>query len=89
MLTGSPQGHRIMSSSGISLRHFDEISGASIQNTSFYEPWLSDKWLVISKQHAADAKNTTVYWLNRQNVLDEHFKTAYENQYYKILVAID
>jgi len=50
---------------------------------------LSDKWLVISKQHAADAKNTTVYWLNRQNVLDEHFKTAYENQYYKILVAID
>ncbi len=89
MLTGSPQGHRIMSSSGISLRHFDEISGASIQKTSFYEPWLSDKWLVISKQPAADAKNTTVYWLNRQNVLDEHFKTAYENQYYKILVAID
>ncbi len=85
ILTGSAQEHRIMLSSGIALRQFDEIIESSTWKASFKEPWLYDKWVVISNEPDSDAVSTSKYWTDRQETLNEHFDTIYGNQYYKIM----
>jgi len=85
ILTGSAQEHRIMLSSGIALRQFDEIIESSTWKDSFKEPWLYDKWIIISNEPDSDAISTTKYWMDRQEELNRHFDVVYENQYYKIM----
>jgi 4-amino-4-deoxy-L-arabinose transferase-like glycosyltransferase len=87
MLTGSAQEHRIMITSGIHLVQFDEIIESSTWKKSFYEPWLYDKWLVISKEPSLDGVKTTKYWAQeKRNELNEHYRSMYENKYYEILI---
>ena len=87
MLTGSAQEHRIMITSRIHLLQFDEIIESSIWKKSFYEPWLYDKWLVISKEPNLDGVKTTKYWAQeKRNELNDHYRSIYDNKYYEILV---
>jgi 4-amino-4-deoxy-L-arabinose transferase-like glycosyltransferase len=87
MLTGSAQEHRIIVTSGIHLVQFDEIIESSTWKKSFYEPWLFDKWVVISKEPSLDGVKTTKYWAQeKRNELNEHYRSMYENKYYEILV---
>ena len=86
VLTGSGLEQRIMITSGIALRHFDEIIEHSTWKPSFKEPWAYDRWLIITSHPGSDAINVTKYWLDRQGELDEHYKVVYENQYYKIML---
>jgi 4-amino-4-deoxy-L-arabinose transferase-like glycosyltransferase len=85
VLTGSGLEQRIMVTSGIALRNFDEIIEPSTWKASFKEPWSYDRWLVITSHPGSDALNTTKYWLDRQDELATHYNTVYENEYYKIM----
>lgn len=85
-MTGSAQEHRIMISSGIALRNFDEITGFSTSKSSFKEPWLHDKWMMLGKVPDSDAQSVTNYWIENRDQLNEHYNLAYENDYYEILV---
>jgi 4-amino-4-deoxy-L-arabinose transferase-like glycosyltransferase len=86
ILTGSGLEQRIMVTSGIALRYFDEIIEPSTWKASFQEPWSYDRWLVITNHPGSDAVNTTKYWLDRQNELSMYYNTVYQNEYYKIMV---
>ena len=86
ILTGSAQEHRILLASGIPLRQFDDIIGTSTWKSSFKEPWSHDKWVVIGKEPDDDAVSVAKYWINNQEQLNEHYRTVYENEYYKILI---
>lgn len=85
ILTGAAQEHRIMLTSGIPLRHFDEILESSTWKDTYTRPWLHDRWMVIGKEPGADAVNVSAYWMQRQDLLDEHYDTVYDNQYYRIM----
>ena len=85
LLTGSAYDERIMLSSGIALRQFDQILEYSMWKDSFKEPWLYDKWIVMSSEPYPDAVKPAQYWMDRKETLNEHFDTIYENQYYKIM----
>jgi hypothetical protein len=85
MLTGSAWDERIMLSSGIALKQFDQILEYSMVKNSFKEPWLYDKWIVMSSEPYPDAVKPAKYWMDRKETLNEHFDTVYENQYYKIM----
>lgn len=86
ILTGLGLGQRVMITSGIALANFDEIISHSTWKASFKEPWLYDKWLVITNKPGSDAVDTTTYWLDRLDDLESHYKTIYVNEYYKIMV---
>jgi hypothetical protein len=87
MLTGSMQEHRIMQSSGIHLIHFDEIIEGSVSKKSFQQPWLYDKWLVVSKDPDPDGVKPTKYLVEeRKNDLNKYYKRIYDNKYYEIFV---
>ena len=85
IMTGSAQEQRIMMSSGIPLKNFDDITDFSTWKSSFKEPWLYDKWAIISKVPGSDAQGVTQYWNDRQEQLSQHYDLFYENDYYKIL----
>lgn len=86
VLTGSGLEQRVMITSGIALRNFDEIIEPSTWKASFNEPWSYDRWLVITTHPGSDAIATTNHWLDRQDELAAHYGTAYENEYYRIMV---
>ena len=86
VLTGSGLEQRIMITSGIALRQFDEIIEHSTWKASFKEPWEYDRWLIITTHPGSDAINVTKYWLDRQGELDKHYDVVYENEYYKIML---
>ena len=86
ILTGSGLEHRVMVTSGIALRNFDEIIEHSTWKASFREPWSYDRWIVITNKPGTDALSTTQYWLDRMDDLETHYNTVYENEYYKIMV---
>lgn len=86
VLTGSGVEQRIMITSGLPLRQFDEIIEGSTWKASFKEPWSYDRWMIISKHPAADAQSTTQYWLDRIDVINQHYRPVYENEIYIILV---
>ncbi|HEX2615400.1 MAG TPA: glycosyltransferase family 39 protein [Nitrososphaera sp.] len=86
VLTGSGLEQRIMITSGIALKNFDEIIEGSTWKASFKEPWAYDRWIVITSRPGTDALTTTQHWLDRQDELDQHYKVAYENEFYKIMV---
>ncbi|MEW6604485.1 MAG: glycosyltransferase family 39 protein [Thermoproteota archaeon] len=86
IMTGSAQGHRIMVTGGIPLKQYDEIIESSTWKESFYEPWLYDKWIILSKVPDSDGANVVKYWQDRRSELDEHYKKVYENEYHEILV---
>ena len=86
VLTGSGLEQRIMITSGIALRHFDEIIEHSTWKASFKEPWAYDRWLIITTHPGSDAINVTRYWLDRQGELDMHYNVVYANEYYKIML---
>jgi hypothetical protein len=89
IMTGTHQGHRIMVTSGIPLKQYDEIIESSTWKQSYREPWSYDKWMVISKQPDVDGVLATKYWEERRGELDEHYDKVYENQYHEILVLKD
>lgn len=86
VLTGSGLEQRIMITSGIALRQFDEIIEHSTWKASFKEPWEYDRWLIITTHPGSDAIKVTKYWLDRQGELDKHYDVVYENEYYKIML---
>jgi hypothetical protein len=86
IIAGSAQGHKVMLTSGITLRQFDEIIQITISKKSLYEPWSYDKWIVMSKDPDPDAVTAIKYWQDRRNILDQHYDRVYENQSYEILV---
>lgn len=86
IMTGSAQEQRIMISSGIPLKNFDDITDFSTSKSSFKEPWLYDKWAVISKVPGSDAQDVTKYWNDNQEQLSQHYDLIYENEYYNILI---
>lgn len=86
IMTGSQQGHRIMVTSGIPLRQYDEIIESSTWKQSYREPWSYDRWIVMSKAPDVDGALPIEYWQERRGVLDEHYERVYENQYHEILI---
>jgi hypothetical protein len=86
-ITGSAQEHRIMLTSGIALREYDELIESSTWKKSFYEPWVYNKWLVLSKAPDSDGVSVMKYWGERRQLLDEHYRLVYENEYHQILVT--
>jgi hypothetical protein len=86
ILTGSGLEQRVMVTSGIALSNFDEIIEHSTWKASYKEPWLYDRWMVITSHPGSDAITTTQYWLDRQGELDRYYRVVYENEYYRILV---
>jgi len=85
-LTGSSQEHRMMVTAGIPLRQYDEMIESSMWKKSFHEPWSYDKWIVMSKEPDSDGVSVAKYWQDRHSELDEHYRKAYENPHYEILV---
>jgi len=85
IMTGSAQEQRIMMSSGIALKNFDDITDFSTWKSSFKEPWLYDRWMIISKEPGSDAQGVIQYWDVHQEQLTQHYDLFYENTYYKIL----
>lgn len=85
VLTGSGLEQRIMITSGISLKHFDEIIEHSTWKASFKQPWSYDRWLIITSHPGSDAVNVTNYWLERHGELEKHYEVVYENEYYEIM----
>ena len=85
IMTGSSQAHRIIQVSGIHIIQFDEIIESLMSKPSFKEPWLHDKWLIIGKEPDSDSVNAVNYWMERMDVLNQHYSLAFENQYYKIM----
>ena len=84
MMTGSAQEHRIMITSGIPLRQFDELIESSRWKKSYTEPWFSNRWLVMSKEPDTDAQSVLAYWNGREKELQEHYMTVYENEYFRV-----
>jgi len=84
MMTGSAQEHRIMITSGIPLRQFDELIESSRWKKTYTEPWFSNLWLVMSKEPDTDAQTVLAYWNGREKELQEHYMTVYENEYFKV-----
>src|SRR6185503_5738215 len=82
VLTGSGIEQRIMITSGLPLRQFDEIIEGSTWKPSFKEPWLYDSWMIISNHPASDAQNTTQYWLDRMDIIKQHYVPVYQNEIY-------
>jgi hypothetical protein len=85
-MTGSAQGHRIMVTSGIPLKQYDEIIESSTWKKLYTEPWSHDKWLIISKEPDSDAASVMKYWQERRNEIDQYYTKVYENEYHEILV---
>jgi len=85
-LTGSSQEHRMMVTAGIPLRQYDEMIESSMWKKSFHEPWSYDRWIVISKEPDSDGVSVAKYWQDMHSELDEHYRKAYENPHYEILV---
>lgn len=85
LLTGSPQGHRIMVAAGIPLRRYDEVLESSTWKATYRTPWSYDRWLVISKAPDADAAVPVGYWRDRRAELGAYYHTVYENEFHEIL----
>ncbi|MBF8248406.1 MAG: PMT family glycosyltransferase, 4-amino-4-deoxy-L-arabinose transferase [Bacteroidetes bacterium] len=84
MMTGSAQEHRIMITSGIPLRQFDELIESSRWKKTYTAPWFSNRWLVMSKEPDTDAQSVLAYWNGREKELQEHYMTVYENEYFRV-----
>jgi hypothetical protein len=87
IVTGSPQGQRIMVTAGIQLGQYDEVIESTTGKHSFAAPWLYDRWLVLSKMPDADGESPVTYWRERRDQLDGHYDKIYENDYHEILVV--
>ena len=85
IVAGSAQDHKVMVTSGISLRQFDEIIQLTMSKQSFYEPWSYSKWIVMGKEPDADAAAAYRYWQDRRDILDDYYAKVYENESYEIL----
>ena len=89
IMTGSAQEHRIVLTAGIPLGQFDEILESSTSKKSYDQPWLYDRWLVIGRAPDSDAVSAVEQWNARRDLLNQYYRTTYENQYYEILVRND
>jgi hypothetical protein len=84
VIAGSSQQNGIMLTSGIPLRQFDPILESGSYKDSFKEPWKFAKYIVLAKKPDLSAKNVADYWTKRQGLLNKHFGTIYEDEYYWI-----
>ncbi len=78
IITGSMQEHKIMINSWIRLERYDEIIESSKWKNSFKEPWLYNKWLIISSRADSDASNVARYWLNNIEIIYKYYNKIYE-----------
>jgi hypothetical protein len=85
IITGSAQEHRVMVASGIPLRNYDSIIESSTWKKSYYEPWVYADWIVMSKAPDSDAIKPVSYWKERESMLGQYYKLAFENEYFVIM----
>jgi len=87
IMTGSMQSQKIMISSGIPLKQFDDmIESHTTWKPSFKEPWKYDKWIIMSSEPDSDSVVPAKYWEDRSSELEQHYQTVFENKYYKIML---
>lgn len=85
IVTGSPQEHRILLTSAISLDHFNTFIESNMWKKSFYEPWIYDnEFVVIAKDPDSDGVAPVKYWNEHRNTLDQHYDMIFANQYFEI-----
>jgi hypothetical protein len=82
IIAGSSQQNEIMQTSEIPLKQFDSILESGSYKDSFKEPWKYVKYIVLAKKPDLSAKNVADYWMKRQGLLNKHFDTIYEDEYY-------
>lgn len=85
IVTGTMEEHKIMISSWIPLHNYDEIIESSSWKRSFKEPWLYDKWIIITDKPAPDAVNISQHWIENISKLYKHYDLVYEYEHVKIL----
>jgi Dolichyl-phosphate-mannose-protein mannosyltransferase len=84
LIAGSSQQNDIMQASRIPLKQFDPILESNSHKNSFQEPWNYAGYILIAKIPDSSAENVVNYWLERQGLLNEYYRTIYENEYYMI-----
>ncbi len=84
IMTGSAQTHRIMISSGIDLKDYNEGIEGHLSKAFFKEPWKHNKWIVIGLEPDSDSANATKFWMDDKNMLQTHYDSTYQNQYYQV-----
>ena len=84
ILTGSSQAHRVMISSGVDLKDFNEGIESFLSKSFFKEPWEYNKWIVIGIEPDSDAVNAVEFWLDNRNILEKHYELVNQNQYYQV-----
>jgi hypothetical protein len=85
IITGSSQQNKIMQSSGIPLKQYEQILESGSQKDSFKEPWSHVKYVVLGKDPDISGTNVSNYWMDRQSLLQRYFTTKYEDKYYMIM----
>jgi len=84
IMTGSSQAHRVMISSGVDLKDFNEGIESFLSKSFFKEPWEYNKWIVIGIEPDSDAVNAVEFWLDNRNILEKHYELVNQNQYYQV-----
>lgn len=87
ILTDAGDISKISVDSGVPLKRFILVSDSNLNSTTFDEPWLSAKYVVVSKQPTWDAKNTVKQWNNNEEVLSNFYDKVYDNKKYMIYVT--
>lgn len=87
ILTDAGDISKISVDSGVPLKHFIRVSDSNLNSTTFDEPWLSAKYVVVSKQPKWDAKNTVKQWNSNEEFLSNFYDKIYDNKKYIIYVT--
>ena len=84
MITGSPQAHRIMISSGVDLIDFNEGIESFLYKPYFKEPWEHNKWVVLGLEPDSDSANAARHWLDNMESIKTHYDLVDENRFYQV-----
>ena len=84
IMTGSSQAHRIMISSGVDLVDYNEGIESFLHKSFFKEPWKHNKWIVLGLEPDSDSVNAAKFWSENIDMLKNHYKIIYQNQYYQV-----
>ena len=84
IMTGSSQAHRIMISSSVDLIDYNEGIESFLFKPYFKEPWEYNKWIVIGLEPDSDSANAVKFWTDNKDMLEIHYDTVNQNQYYQV-----
>ena len=84
ILTGSSQAHRVMISSGVDLKDFNEGIESFLSKSFFKEPWNYNKWIIMGIEPDSDSVNAAKFWSENMEMLEKHYDIVYQNQYYQV-----